>query len=70
MAKWLLTAAQVMVHRAYLRRYLRRSRTRREDVEAWRAPIIVARLGEGIAEERQRMLQLLRQAQSRSRAVI
>jgi aminoglycoside phosphotransferase (APT) family kinase protein len=70
MPNWLLTAAQVMVHRAYLRRYLRRSRTRLEDVEAWRAPIIVARLGEGIAEERQRMLRLLRQAQSRSRAVI
>jgi hypothetical protein len=62
MSHWLLASARYMVHRAYLRRYLRRSGTRPEEVAAWRLPIIVARLGHGILEERDRMLQLLHQA--------
>src|SRR5215469_16144381 len=62
MAQWLLTSARAVVHRAYLRRYLRQSRVQPEDVAAWRLPIIVARLGFGIPEERDRMLQLLQQA--------
>jgi aminoglycoside phosphotransferase (APT) family kinase protein len=62
MAKWLLASARAVVHRAYLRRYLRQSRTRPEALAAWHLPIIVARLGEGIAEERDRMLRLLHQA--------
>jgi aminoglycoside phosphotransferase (APT) family kinase protein len=62
MPMWLLTSARALVHRTYLRRYLRRSRARPEDVAAWRVPIIVARLGHGIPEERDRMLQLLHQA--------
>jgi Ser/Thr protein kinase RdoA (MazF antagonist) len=60
--QWLLASARAVVHRAYLRRYLRRSGTRPEDVAAWRVPIIVARLGFGIPEERDRMLRLLHQA--------
>jgi hypothetical protein len=62
MTQWLLASARAVVHRAYLRRYLRRSGTRPEDVAAWRLPIIVARLGFGIPEERDRMLRLLHQA--------
>jgi tRNA A-37 threonylcarbamoyl transferase component Bud32 len=62
MAHWLLVSARAMVHRAYLRRYLGHSRTRPEDIAAWHVPIIVARLGHGIPEERDRMLHLLHQA--------
>jgi aminoglycoside phosphotransferase (APT) family kinase protein len=62
MSHWLLASARAVVHRAYLRRYLRRSGARPEEVAAWRVPIIVARLGQGIPEERGRMLQLLHQA--------
>lgn len=65
MPTWLLASARAGVHRAYLRRYLRRSGARQQDVAAWRLPIIVARLGHGIAEERDRMLRLLHLAQSR-----
>jgi aminoglycoside phosphotransferase (APT) family kinase protein len=61
MAQWLLASARAVVHRAYLRRYLRRSGVMAEEVAAWRMPIIVARLGRGIPEERERMLQLLHQ---------
>jgi aminoglycoside phosphotransferase (APT) family kinase protein len=62
MTQWLLASARAVVHRAYLRRYLRQSRVRPEDVAAWRLPIVVARLGFGIPEERDRMLRLLHQA--------
>jgi len=62
LAQWLLGLARAVVHRAYLRRYLRQSRVRPEDIAAWRLPIIVARLGFGIPEERDRMLRLLHQA--------
>jgi aminoglycoside phosphotransferase (APT) family kinase protein len=62
MPMWLLTSARAFVHRAYLRRYLRQGRIRAEEVAAWRVPIIVARLGHGIPEERDRMLLLLHQA--------
>jgi aminoglycoside phosphotransferase (APT) family kinase protein len=61
MSHWLLVSARAMVHRAYLRRYLRRSGVKAQEVAAWRLPIIVARIGHGIPEERDRMLQLLHQ---------
>ena len=62
MGKWLLDSARAVVHRAYVRRYLRRRPARAADLAAWRLPIIVARLGEGIAEERDHLLRLLETA--------
>jgi aminoglycoside phosphotransferase (APT) family kinase protein len=55
----LLATARAVVHRAYLRRYLRRHPAGAPDLAAWRLPIIVARLSEGIVEERNRLLRLL-----------
>ncbi len=59
MSQWLLASARAVVHTAYLRRYLRQRPARAEDLAAWRLPIVVARLGEGIAEERGHLLRLL-----------
>ncbi len=59
MRQWLLASARAVVHTAYLRRYLRRHPARAEDLAAWRLPIIVARLGEGIAEERAKLLRFI-----------
>ena len=59
MGQWLLASARAVVHSAYIRRYLRRHPAHAEDLAAWQLPIIVARLGEGIAEERDNLLRLL-----------
>ncbi len=61
MGRWLLASARVVVHSAYLRRYVRRSPTNTAAVAAWRLPIMVARLSDGIAEERDHLLRLIDQ---------
>lgn len=58
-AQWLLASVRRGVGNAYLRRYLRQSPAREEDLAAWHLPILVARLGEGIAEEQDAILRLL-----------
>ncbi|HEX6817274.1 MAG TPA: hypothetical protein VF120_02795, partial [Ktedonobacterales bacterium] len=56
--RWLFASVRTLVHGAYVRRYLRLTRTRAEDLAAWRLPIVVARLAEGIAEEQAKLLGL------------
>ena len=56
--RWLLTSARTLVHLVYVRRYLRLARTSTEDLAAWRLPIVVGRLTEGIAEEKTKLLKL------------
>jgi hypothetical protein len=43
----------------YIRRYLKQSQAREEELAAWHLPILVARLGEGIVEEQESLLSLL-----------
>jgi uncharacterized protein (TIGR02172 family) len=57
--RWLLASARAFVRRAYLRRYLRLGHSSERDLAAWRLPIAVARLGEGIAGERAKLSQLI-----------
>jgi uncharacterized protein (TIGR02172 family) len=64
MNRWLLTSARALVRRAYIRRYLRRRPARAGELAAWRFPIAVARLGEGIVEERDKLLRLIETARS------
>ena len=55
----LLASARAYVRQTYLRRYLRRRTARKEELTAWRLPIAVARLDEGILEERPKLLRLI-----------
>jgi uncharacterized protein (TIGR02172 family) len=57
--RWLLTSARALVRRAYIRRYLRLRPASAGDLAAWRFPIAVARLNEGIVEERDKLLRLI-----------
>jgi hypothetical protein len=59
MQSWLLSSARALVHRVYIRRYLRLSSASARDLAAWRFPIAVARLGEGIVEESDKLLRLI-----------
>jgi uncharacterized protein (TIGR02172 family) len=58
-AHWLLASVRNRVGTAYIRRYLRQSPARQEELAAWHLPILVARLGDGIAEEQEPLLRLL-----------
>jgi uncharacterized protein (TIGR02172 family) len=62
--RWLLTSARALVRRAYIRRYLRLRPARAGELAAWRFPITVARLGEGIIEESDKLLRLIEATQS------
>jgi len=57
--RWLLASARALVRRSYVRRYLRLSPSSAEELAAWHLPIAVARLGEGIVEERGKLLRLI-----------
>jgi uncharacterized protein (TIGR02172 family) len=59
MNRWLLVSARAFVRRAYVRQYLRLRPAGKEELAAWRLPIAVARLGEGIAAERGKLLRLI-----------
>lgn len=59
-ARWLLASVRNGVGTAYIRRYLRQSPARQEELAAWHLPILVARLGEGIVEEQEPLLRLLK----------
>jgi len=59
MSRWLLSSARAFVRRAYVRRYLRLRAASAGELAAWRFPIAVARLGEGIVEERDKLLRLI-----------
>jgi thiamine kinase len=67
MNRWLLTTARALVRRAYVRRYLRLRPARAGDLAAWRFPIAVARLGEGLVEERDKLLRLIEASRPGSR---
>jgi thiamine kinase len=60
--RWLLTSARALVRRAYIRRYLRFHPATVGELAAWRLPIAVARVGEGIVEERDKLLRLIEKA--------
>jgi uncharacterized protein (TIGR02172 family) len=62
--RWMLASARAFVRRAYVRRYLRLGHASAKELAAWRLPIAVARLGEGIAEERGKLLRLVAAASS------
>jgi aminoglycoside phosphotransferase (APT) family kinase protein len=55
----LLASARAYVRRTYVSRYLRRRPARGQELAAWRLPVAVARLGEGILEERPKLLRLI-----------
>jgi aminoglycoside phosphotransferase (APT) family kinase protein len=57
--RWLLESARAYVRRAYVRQYLHRRPARAKELAAWRLPIAVARLAEGIVEERGKLLRLI-----------
>jgi uncharacterized protein (TIGR02172 family) len=57
--RWLLTSARALVRRAYIRRYLRLHPASARELAVWRFPIAVARLSEGIVEERDKLLRLI-----------
>jgi aminoglycoside phosphotransferase (APT) family kinase protein len=67
--RWLLTSARALVRRAYIRRYLRRSPASAGELAAWRFPIAVARLSEGIAEEQDKLLRLIEKVRKEPRGV-
>lgn len=60
--RWLLASARVFVRRTYVRRYLRLRPALVEELAAWRLPVAVARLGEGIPEERSKLRRLIETA--------
>jgi uncharacterized protein (TIGR02172 family) len=60
--RWLLTSARTLVRRAYIRRYLRLRPASARELAVWRFPIAVARLSEGIVEERDKLLRLIEAA--------
>jgi aminoglycoside phosphotransferase (APT) family kinase protein len=60
--RWLLASPRALTRRAYVRRYLQRRPAGAEELAAWRLPIAVARLGEGIVEERGKLLRLIESA--------
>jgi uncharacterized protein (TIGR02172 family) len=62
--RWMLASARAFVRRAYVRRYLRLGHVSEKELSAWRLPIAVARLGEGIAGERDKLLRLIAAAHS------
>jgi uncharacterized protein (TIGR02172 family) len=64
MHRWLLSSVRTLVRRAYIRRYLRLSPASARDLAAWRFPIAVARLGEGIVEESDKLLRLIEASRS------
>jgi uncharacterized protein (TIGR02172 family) len=64
MHSWLLSSARALVRRMYIRRYLRLSPASVRDLTVWRFPIAVARLGEGIDEERDKLLRLIEASRS------
>jgi uncharacterized protein (TIGR02172 family) len=57
--RWLIGSARLVVHAAYLHRYLHRRPAPITDLALWQLPIAVARLGEGIAEEQEPLLRLI-----------
>jgi aminoglycoside phosphotransferase (APT) family kinase protein len=54
-----LRAGRKLFGWAYWRRYAHHSGLRRADVDAWRLPLVVARLAGRVPGERQRLLELL-----------
>jgi aminoglycoside phosphotransferase (APT) family kinase protein len=58
--RWLINLLRRRFHRAYLKRYGRLRATPAADLKAWRLPIAAARLGDGIPEERDRLLAMVR----------
>jgi uncharacterized protein (TIGR02172 family) len=59
LSRWLLASGRAIVYRAYRHRYLRRRPAPEEELAAWRLPIAVARLAEGIPGERSPLLRLI-----------
>jgi aminoglycoside phosphotransferase (APT) family kinase protein len=59
MSHLLIGPARAFAHTTYVRRYLKRHPASRDELAAWRLPIAVARLGEGIPEEKRRLLALI-----------
>ncbi|MEE9592571.1 MAG: aminoglycoside phosphotransferase family protein [Thermoplasmata archaeon] len=58
--RWLINLLRRRFHRAYLKRYGRLRPAPAADLKAWRLPIAAARLGDGIPEERDRLLAMVR----------
>ncbi len=59
-AKWLLLLARRVYHNAYLSRYRALNPEAAAQVEAWRPVMAAARLNEGIASEKERLIELAR----------
>lgn len=62
----LLASARTLALRVYVRRYLRLRPASKRELAAWRLPIVVARFGEEIAGERDKLLRLMQAARSRT----
>ncbi len=58
--RWLINLLRRRLRRAYLKRYGRLIHAPDADLKAWRLPIAAARLGDGIPEERDRLLAMVR----------
>ena len=63
-SRWLLASARTLVRQAYIRRYLRLRPASADEIAAWRLPIAVARLGERIAGEQEKLLRLIEAVRS------
>jgi aminoglycoside phosphotransferase (APT) family kinase protein len=58
--RWLIQALRTSFHTAYLRRYFQLRPGSRELLAAWQVPVAAARLEEGIGEEVERLVELVR----------
>ena len=57
--RWVIEAGRKLYHATYLRRYLELRPASREEIAAWRLPILAARLNENIAPEQAQLLALI-----------
>lgn len=62
--RWLVQALRASFHAAYLRRYFQLRPGSRELLAAWQVPVAAARLEEGIGEEEERLVELVRNSLS------
>jgi aminoglycoside phosphotransferase (APT) family kinase protein len=60
--RWLIETGRALWYRLYLRRYCLLRSVSPEQVDVWMLPIAAARLSEGIPEEEERLLRLIKQA--------
>jgi hypothetical protein len=57
--RWLMEMGRNLFHHFYLERYMRLRGISSQQIAAWRAPVAAARLGEGLEEETENLLEVI-----------